>query len=61
MHVRSQSTLDIRGVVAGGAGDAMAPPDFGISFNPISTRWEDYAPHHYWHPQISRPSDGPGE
>ena len=32
-----------RGVVPGGAGDAMAPPDFGRSVNPISTRGTDYA------------------
>ena len=42
MHVRSQTTLDIRGVVPWGAGDAMAPPDFGRSVNPISTRGTDY-------------------
>ena len=42
MHVRSQTTLDIRGVVHWGAGDAMAPPDFGRSVNPISTRGTDY-------------------
>ena len=35
----------------------MATPDFGRSVNPISTRGTDYA--HYWHPRISRPSDGP--
>ena len=32
-----------RGVVPGGAGVAMAPPDFGRSVNPISTRGTDYA------------------
>ena len=35
-----------RGVVpggAGGAGGAMASPDFGRSVNPISTRETDYA------------------
>ena len=32
----------VRGVVPGGA---MAPPDFGRSVNPISTRETDYAPH----------------
>ena len=41
----------------GGAGGAMAPPDFGRLVNPISTRGTDYA--HYWHPRIFRPSDGP--
>ena len=29
-------------VVPGGAGGAMAPPDFGRSVNPISTRGTDY-------------------
>ena len=32
-----------RGVVLGGAGGAMVPPDFGRSVNPISTRGTDYA------------------
>ena len=32
------STALYRGVVIGGAGGAMAPPDFGRSVNPISTR-----------------------
>ena len=32
-----------RGVVPGDAGGAMAPPDFGRSGNPISTRGTDYA------------------
>ena len=31
-------------VVPGGARGAMAPPNFGISVNPISTRGVDYAP-----------------
>ena len=35
--------LRIRDVVPGGAGGAMAPPDFGRSVNPISTRGTDYA------------------
>ena len=30
--------LLLRGVVSGGAGGAIAPPDFGRSLNPISTR-----------------------
>ena len=36
-----------KSVVPGDAGDAMAPPDFGKSVNPISTRGgggADYAP-----------------
>ena len=32
-----------RGVVPGGAGGAMTPPDFGRSVNSISTRGTDYA------------------
>ena len=32
-----------KGVVPGGAGGAMAPPDFGSSVNPISNRGTDYA------------------
>ena len=32
-----------RGVVLGGAGGFMAPPDFGRSVNPISTRGTDFA------------------
>ena len=48
-----------RPVAPWGAGVAMAPPDFGTSVNPISILGVDYAPHHYWHPQIFIPSDGP--
>ena len=36
-------SLSVRGVVPGGAGCAMAHPDFGRSVNPISTRGTDYA------------------
>ena len=35
--------VHIRGVVTGGAGGAMATPDFGRSVNPISTRGADVA------------------
>ena len=42
-----------RGVVSGGAWGAMAaPPDFGRSVNPISTRGADYA-----HQMILAPPD----
>ena len=34
---------ECRGVILGAAGGAMAPPDFGRSVNPISTRGTDYA------------------
>ena len=38
-----------RGVAPGGA-----PPDFGRSVNPISTRGDRLCPpNHYWHPQFS--------
>ena len=36
--------LDSRPVAPGGAGGAMAPPDFGKSVNPITTRETDYVP-----------------
>ena len=39
---------------------AIAPPDFGRSFNPISTKGNRLCPpNYYWHTQIFRPSDGP--
>ena len=53
-------SLKFRSVVPGGAGGAMATPDFGRSVNPISTRG---TPNYYvlhWHPRILRPYDGPG-
>ena len=54
------STALYRGVVIGGAGGAMAPPDFGRSVNPISTRGDRLSPsNYYWHPRISRPFNGP--
>ena len=49
------TSLSSRPVVPGSAGGAMAPPDFGKSVNPISTRgWGgvDYA-----HQIIVAPSD----
>ena len=50
-----------RPVVPGGAGGAMAPPDFGRSVNPISTKGGRLCPPNntYWHPRIFRPFDGP--
>ena len=33
----------VRGVLPVGAGGTMAPPDFGRSVNPISTKGADYA------------------
>ena len=34
----------LRGVVSGGAGGAMVPPDLGRSVNPISTRGDRLCP-----------------
>ena len=34
-----------RAVVSGGAGGALAPPEFGSSINPIPAREADYAHH----------------
>ena len=42
-RVRYISSMYYRGVVPGGAGGAMALPDFGRSVNPMSTRGTDYA------------------
>ena len=58
----TMSLVYIRPVVPGGARGAMAPPDFGRSVDPISTREgvSDYAWH--WHPpppSIFRPSYDP--
>ena len=36
--------LVLRPVVSGGAGGAMAPPDFGRSVNPISTKGDRLCP-----------------
>ena len=36
--------LELRPVVPGGAGGAMAPPDFGRWVNPISTKWGRLCP-----------------
>ena len=47
-----------RGVVPGGVRGTMAPPDFGRSVNPISTRGDRLCPPNcFCHPQIFRPSD----
>ena len=42
------SMLHGRTVVPGGARGAMAPPDFGRSVNPISTRRGRLCPPHYY-------------
>ena len=53
-------TPNLRPVVPGCAGCAMAHPDFGRSVNAISTRgYRLCPPNYYWHTQIFRPSDGP--
>ena len=36
-----------RAVVSGGAGGALAPPEFGSSVNPIPTRGGRLCPPHY--------------
>ena len=47
-------------VASGGAGGALAPPVFGQTVNPISTRGADYAHHSNTSPpRIFRPCDGP--
>ena len=38
----------IRAVVSGGAGGALAPPEFGTSLNPIPARGGRLCPPHYW-------------
>ena len=51
-----------RGVVPGGAGGAMTPPDFGRTVKPISTRrggGQILPNKQYWPPRIFRPSYGP--
>ena len=56
----SSSLLESWGVVPGGAGSAMALPDFSISVNHISTRRGRLCqPHYYWHHRIFRPSYSP--
>ena len=37
-HLFNQTFHYTKGVIPGGAGGAMAPPDFGRSVNPISTK-----------------------
>ena len=50
-------TCYIRGVIPGGSGSVLAPPDFSRSV--ISTRRADYAPTLLLAPRIFRPSFGP--
>ena len=50
----------VRPVVPGGAGDAMATPDFVTSVKPISTNGADYTPISLLAPHgFFRPSYGP--
>ena len=42
--VQDTNLLYFRGVVPGGAGGAMTPPDFGRSVNPISTKGGRFCP-----------------
>ena len=49
MHTKSLVAFSSRPVVPGGAGGVMAPPIFGASVNPISTRkggGQIMPPHH---------------
>ena len=38
----------VRAVVSGGAGGALALPEFGSSLNPIPARGGRLCPPHYW-------------
>ena len=52
--------ISYRPVASGGAGGARAPPVFGRSVNPISTRGGHIIPTQYYVPsRIFRPCDGP--
>mgnify|MGYP007048352179 CR=1 FL=1 len=44
--IKSKDNL-IRAVVSGGAGGALATPEFGSSVNPIPTRGDRLCPPHY--------------
>ena len=39
-----RNSVNARPVVPGGAGGAKAPPNFGRSVNPISTKWGRLCP-----------------
>ena len=53
----SKITIPSRPVVPGGAGGAMAPPDFGRSVDPISIKGGRLCHTHFCSPlQIFRPS-----
>jgi len=39
---------EFRAVVSGGAGGALASPEFGSSLNPIPARGGRLCPPHYW-------------
>ena len=45
--VGASDMIDIRGVVSGGAGGALASSEFGSSVNPITTRGGRLCPLHY--------------
>ena len=46
LEIQAKS-LHVRAVVSGGAGGALAPPEFGSSVNPIPTRRGRVCPPHY--------------
>ena len=61
LHTLTKYTLGLAyKLVLVGAGGAMAPPDFGRSVNPISTRGQ-FMPTTLLTPQIFRPSYGPAQ
>ena len=56
LHRENPVFITWMGLQCGG----VAPPDFGRSVNPISTRGDRLCPPiYYWYPRIFRPSDGP--
>ena len=60
LHVQKKTISSSRPVASGGAGGAKAPPVFGQTVNPISTRGDRLCPPQYYEPpRIFRPCDGP--
>ena len=50
--------MESRAVVSGGAGGALAPPEFGSSLNPIPARGGRLCPPYYWqHLRNRKPND----
>jgi hypothetical protein len=62
LHTDTRYVLvsNCRAVASGGAGEALAPPVFDQTVNPISTRGADYTHHSTRSPPRNfRPCDGP--